>query len=96
MRMSRRSADISRSAAVPVDITHAGGTTRVYANQQQNHASWVLLGTYSFNAGTAGNVLISNEGTTGYVIVDAVRFVGGSAPPAVPSAPSGLISLFPE
>jgi len=34
-----------------------------------------LLGTYTFAAGTSGNVLVSNTGTNGFVIADAVSFV---------------------
>lgn len=63
-----------RASNVPFTITHAGGTQAVTVNQQVNGAAWVSLGTFSFNAGTAGNVLISNTGTTGFVVADAVRF----------------------
>src|SRR5206468_12886074 len=37
------------------------------------------VGTYRFKAGTAGAVTISNTGTKGFVIVDAVRFVPAGA-----------------
>jgi hypothetical protein len=39
-----------------------------------NGGSWQLLGTHPFNAGTSGGVVVSNAGTTGYVVADAVRF----------------------
>jgi hyaluronate lyase len=65
----------SHSASVPVDIAHAGGITPVAVNQQANGGQWVSLGVYTFNAGTAGYVRISNAGTTGTVCADAVKFV---------------------
>ncbi|WNG40515.1 hypothetical protein F0U61_47625 [Archangium violaceum] len=64
----------ARSNNVPYRITSNAGTALVYKNQQVNGGSWQLLGTYPFNAGTSGNVVISNAGTTGHVIADAVRF----------------------
>jgi hypothetical protein len=35
----------------------------------------VFLGTYTLSAGTSSSVTISNTGTNGYVVADAVRFV---------------------
>ncbi len=63
----------SRADNVPVDIHHAGGTATVTVNQESNGGEWVLLGTYSFNAGTAGSVVIRTDGTNGYVVADAVK-----------------------
>ena len=71
----RWTAAANRATNVPIDITHATGTTTVTVNQQTNGGVWYPLGTYSFNAGTGGNILIRTTGTTGYVIVDAVRIV---------------------
>jgi hypothetical protein len=56
-------------------VTHSAGSTTVTANQQVNGGSWRLLGSFSFAAGTAGSVTISNTGTTQAVVADAVRFV---------------------
>jgi uncharacterized repeat protein (TIGR02543 family) len=64
----------NRATNVPIDINYAGGTDTVTVNQRQNGGQWVLLGTYTFNAGTGGNVFIRNDGTNGYVVADAVRF----------------------
>lgn len=71
---ARWTAGANRSASVPYEINHATGTSIVNANQTVNNGTWVLLGTYNFNAGTAGSVRVSNSGTVGYVVVDAVRF----------------------
>ncbi len=65
----------NRADNVPVTVTHAGGTSTVVVNQKINNGTWVILGTYSFNAGTSGTVMISNTGTTGHVIADVVKFV---------------------
>lgn len=72
----------NRSPSVPFKVTHAGGNQTLNVNQQTNGSQWYLLGTYTFNAGTGGNVLITNAYTGGgsppsqcYVIADAVRFV---------------------
>jgi len=73
----------SRSTAVPYTITHAGGSATVTVDQQQNGGQWVLLGTYNFDAGTAGSVSLTytRSGDTDTVCADAVRFLPtGSAP----------------
>lgn len=56
-------------------VTHADGSEVVLKNQRTGGGAWVKLGTWNFNAGSAGNVVISNTGTDGYVIADALRFV---------------------
>ncbi|MEA3361562.1 MAG: PKD domain-containing protein [Thermodesulfobacteriota bacterium] len=60
--------------AVPVEITHSGGISKVTVNQRLNIGKWVLLGTYNF--GTTGTVKVIH--TSGYrtTSVDAVKFVG--------------------
>jgi len=71
----------SRSTAVPVDITHAGGTDPISVNQRENGGTWVELGTYSFNSGTGGRVTVLDDASSGSLVADAVRFVwqsGGS------------------
>lgn len=64
-----------RATNVPFTITHASGSSVVVKNQNTGCGQWNLLGTYAFNAGTGGNVLITTTGTDGYVVADAVRFV---------------------
>jgi len=66
----------NRDSKVPVTVTHARGTTIVSLNQQQPYRSGepdLLIGTFPFQ--NTGSVTISNAGTTGYVVIDAVRFV---------------------
>lgn len=72
----------NRSPSVPFKVTHAGGNQTVNVDQRTNGSQWYSLGTYTFNAGTTGNVLVTNAYTGPlpvpsqcYVITDAVRFV---------------------
>lgn len=78
----------NRASNVPVDITHANGTTTMTVNQRNNNGVWVLLGTFQFAAGTSGNVLVRNTGTNGFVIADAVQFI--ELEPIAPQPPTGL------
>ncbi|MGI8905396.1 MAG: fibronectin type III domain-containing protein [Candidatus Sumerlaeaceae bacterium] len=60
-------------------INHSGGETQLRVNHKRVGQGWVWLGTYHFNAGSAGNVVISNyaPGESGVVIADAIRFGNG-------------------
>jgi hypothetical protein len=69
------SAHSSRATNTPYTVNHAGGNNIVSVNQQINGGVWWSLGTFSFNPGTGGSVVITTGGTNGYVIADAVRFV---------------------
>jgi hypothetical protein len=76
----------NRAASVPVDITWSGGTDAVSVDQRSNGGAWVLLGTYTAGTGSSLSVKVSNTGTSGYVIADAVRLVRiavGPPPPPV-------------
>lgn len=81
-------AGANRASNTPVDVNYAGGTSTLSINQQVG-GSWQLLGNFSFSAGTAGNVLIRNDGANGYVMADAVKFVRSSTN-TPPAAPTGL------
>lgn len=84
----RHPADTNRASNTPVDVVHAGGTATVTVNQRLNYNTWVSLGTYTFNAGTAGNVKIRNDGANRGVLADAVKWVPAAT--STPTAPSGL------
>ena len=77
---------LNRASNVPVDIVHAGGTNTVSVNQRVNGGTWNLLGTFTFDTGTAGQVRIRTGGTNGVVIADAVRFVPVTLPSNGPLA----------
>ncbi|MBI5691378.1 MAG: FAD-dependent oxidoreductase [Verrucomicrobia bacterium] len=68
----------NRAASVPVIIRHADGETRVLLNQKKKPAVDDLLepvGTFRFAAGRGGYVEISNAGTEGFVVIDAVQWI---------------------
>lgn len=75
----------NRATAAPHVITYSGGSTTVYVNQQANGGKWNLLGTYSFAAGTSGNVKITDNfsGSSYVAIADAVMFTKMTAPDIV-------------
>lgn len=80
---ARWTANANRADNVPFDIVSPSGTTTVTVDQTQQGGQWVLLQTTNFNAGTAGKVRIRNDGTTGYVIADAVKFIEGENLPDI-------------
>jgi lysophospholipase L1-like esterase len=77
----------SRSADIPVDIEHAGGTDRVFINQKENGGQWNLLDTYFFEADVNYDITITSQPGPSSTCADAVRFVflsgGNVAPVAV-------------
>ena len=65
----------NRASNVPVRVEHRGGSTKVIVNQRKTptiDGAFVLLGTFDFDS--TATVTLSNEGTDGYVIADAVQF----------------------
>ncbi len=67
-----------RADRVPVTIHSVQGAKTVYVDQtKQGPIDGVLtsLGSFEFAEATAGSVEISNKGTSGYVVVDAVQFI---------------------
>ena len=65
----------NRAPSVPYSIATRAGVALVTGtvNQQINGSQWFSLGVHDCDPATAA-VKISNEGTTGYVIADAVMF----------------------
>lgn len=67
-----------RSKKVPVTILHADGEETVFVDQTETppiDGRFVSLGQFRFENSGQGFVLLSNEGTQGYVTADAVVFV---------------------
>jgi hypothetical protein len=59
-------------------VTHSGGVTEVRINHRMVGTGWIYLGTHYFEAGTGGNVTISNQsGETNNIFADAIRFGNG-------------------
>lgn len=68
----------NRASNVPVTIRHAGGEARVTLDEKKKPAVDGLLqpvGTFNFKKGRDSYVEISNTGTDGYVVIDAVQWV---------------------
>jgi len=53
-------------------INYDGESAEVIVNQEQNGDQWNLLGTYTFAAGTSGNVVLTSDGANEYIIADAI------------------------
>ena len=83
-----------RANNVPVAIRHAEGTSEVSLNQQLKppiEGQFASVGQFRFDADALATVTLSNRGTVGHVIADAVRFVevdAAGAPVAVEGAPA--------
>jgi len=76
----------SRTKSALVRIFSAEGEDVVRVNQSDKPTDdglWQTLGTYRFEQGGQAFVIISNEGSIGHVIADAVQFL--PEPPSVPT-----------
>jgi len=68
----------NRATNVPVIVHHADGQATVPVNQQKpgaEDAAFAVLGVFTFEDDRPAIVEISNAGTDGHVILDAVQFV---------------------
>ena len=68
----------NRATNVPVTVHHARGETTAKINQRKPagiEETWQSLGTFEFTAAHPATVTISNAGTDGHVILDAVQFL---------------------
>lgn len=73
----------NRASNVPVTIEHQDGRDTVVVNQSQKpdlDGLFVSLGTFRFEANNRSSVTISNKGTDGHVIVDALQMIFQSEP----------------
>ncbi|MEO6750329.1 MAG: FAD-dependent oxidoreductase, partial [Chthoniobacteraceae bacterium] len=74
----------NRATNVSVLVHHAGGSDTVTVNQRKKPPVDGLLfplGVFRFDKGKTGFVEISNNGTDGHVIIDAVQWVPADAAP---------------
>jgi hypothetical protein len=77
VRFAYQSGD-SRAANVPITIHSSDGDSGVTVNEQEAPSlekGFVSLGTFRFDPGSKGSVTISNSGTQGHVVIDAVQVV---------------------
>ena len=66
----------NRASNVLVEVTHAGGVEKITVNQKKARSDGLFepLGTFEFSGGAA-SVKVSNAGTDGHVILDAVQWL---------------------
>ena len=68
----------NRATNVPVTILHADGEHSVVVNERVPpplEGRFMSLGVYRFEQDGQGYVLVSNQGTDGFVVVDALQFI---------------------
>jgi hypothetical protein len=68
----------NRATNVPVTVHHADGENTIVIDQRKTPTERNLLkplGVFRFEKGKAGFVEITNEGTNGHVILDAIQFL---------------------
>jgi hypothetical protein len=68
----------NRASNVPITILHADGETTVTVNEREAPplgGHFTSLGQFRFEKDGAGYILVSNEGTDGFVIVDALQLL---------------------
>jgi hypothetical protein len=71
-------AQSDRAKNVPVHIFHAMGDTTVHVDQTQEpdiENRFTSLGTFTFEKGNNSYLIISNEGTEGFITVDLLQFL---------------------
>ncbi len=77
VRMSYTSAT-NRADRVHVEVFSADESKVVFVNQRKQPAIdgiWISLGTYRFEENGQAHVMVSNEASSGHVIIDAVQFL---------------------
>ncbi len=68
----------NRSSKTLIRVSSADGESEFRINQKQpptDDGLWQTLGTFRFEAGGQAYVIISNEGSDGHVIADAIHFL---------------------
>ena len=93
----------NRAERVPVTIFSAEGEIELTINQRERPAidgHFISLGQYRFERAGQSYVLISNMGTSGHVIADAVQFIPvealSAAKPVVAQSPAKQSSPAPQ
>nr|WP_238351544.1 glycoside hydrolase family 16 protein [Kribbella shirazensis] len=63
------------TTAARYTVTHATGSAATTLDQTTGGTRWILLGRYTFTAGTAGHITLTNAAGTGWLRTSAVKFV---------------------
>ena len=77
----------NRATNVPVKIFHRDGVFETIVNQEQNGGVWNVLGSFYFEIGTAGSLLIQNTATNEYVVADAAQWT-------IPGGPASIVQVM--
>jgi hypothetical protein len=76
----------NRSSKTLIRVASADGEKEIRINQKQRPSDdglWQTLGTFRFEAGGQAYVIVSNDGSDGHVIADAIQFLPeGQSPPS--------------
>lgn len=72
----------NRAVDAPYTVYHATGSATSYVNQQVNGSTWVVIGSYYFDATGTERVELSNDASASVVIADAVKFESIGEPAA--------------
>jgi beta-glucanase (GH16 family) len=88
----------NRSTKTRYIIKRAEGDTIVLVDQTKNGSSWISLGRYNLLKDNSPKVILSNAGTTGYVIADGVAFVPIDQNTAVNdlNRPLDIVSIYAD
>ncbi len=88
----------NRARDARVEVRHAGGTSVLTLDQRPYGGSWLFLGEWYFERGTAGAVVLTNRGSdpATVVIADAVRFGGGVGPSGQPRWRESASAFLPH
>jgi hypothetical protein len=92
-------AGTNRSPSVPVTVRHATDEDTIQIDQRERppiDGRFVVLGRWRFAQGARDLVVVSNEATTGHVIVDAVQFIPVELLDKPPAASPQLGGVRPE
>jgi hypothetical protein len=88
----------NRATKVPVHVLHLDGEFTGYVNEQETppiDGRFVSLGTFRFDRSGQWYVLVSNEGTSGHVIVDAVQLLPADGAAAKKAEPQPAAKTAP-
>jgi uncharacterized lipoprotein YddW (UPF0748 family) len=75
----------NRVQDAPFTVEYAGGSETFTINQKERAELWIVLGSFDFEAGWGGAVILTNQASGGDVIIaDAVRWRYAGPPPNPP------------
>ena len=93
------SATTNRASNTPVTLETATGSVQLKVNQRQTQKEnqpYHILGTFAFAAEKPAVVVISNTGTDGHVIIDAIQFIPVGEVVATNNTPNTTPAVKPE